>query len=161
MTMRGWCFRAHPNSFRIRRIAVSRSGFLRFGQRRFRDGVRSAFGCTGRSTQSRCGAGDTASGAIAAARAMKTRAALTHALALRSRRLRVIHGLLRVSGVCNCCVFFIKPRQRTNRWPKRRLMTRNGCFARMRGASIIPMALASPQTRSEQANTKAKRVLPV
>lgn len=29
------------------------------------------------------------------------------------------------------------------------------------GASIIPMALASPQTGSEQANTKAKHVLPV
>lgn len=71
VTMRGWCLRAHPNSFRIRRIAVPISGFLRFGQRRFRDGVRNAFGCTGRSTQSRCGAGDTASGAIAAARAMK------------------------------------------------------------------------------------------
>ncbi|CEJ17655.1 hypothetical protein RSIPO_04351 [Ralstonia solanacearum IPO1609] len=89
------------------------------------------------------------------------RAAFTHALALRSRRPRVIHGVLRASGVCNCCVFFIKPRQRTNRWPKRRLMTRTGCFVQMREASIIPMALASPQTRSEQANTKAKPVLPV
>ncbi len=36
------------------------------------------------------------------------RAAFTHAWALRSRRPRVIHGVLRASGVCNCCVFFIK-----------------------------------------------------